>query len=75
RTLKDELHGKVENALSAGPLALAAAAFFGAVAILRLLHKFVENAPFHASLIVVGFAGRCKSFLSLFVENVTDLAV
>ena len=28
RTLKDELHGKVENALSAGPLALAAAAFF-----------------------------------------------
>jgi len=28
RTLRDELHGKVDNALSAGPLALAAAAFF-----------------------------------------------
>jgi high-affinity iron transporter len=28
RTLKDELHGKVDSALSAGPLALAAAAFF-----------------------------------------------
>jgi high-affinity iron transporter len=28
RTLKDELHGKVDNALSTGPLALAAAAFF-----------------------------------------------
>jgi high-affinity iron transporter len=28
RTLKDDLHGKVDNALSAGPLALAAAAFF-----------------------------------------------
>jgi high-affinity iron transporter len=28
RTLRDELHGKVENALTAGPIALAAAAFF-----------------------------------------------
>ena len=28
RTLRDELHGKVDNALSAGPVALAAAAFF-----------------------------------------------
>ena len=28
RTLRDELHGKVDNALSAGPLAIAAAAFF-----------------------------------------------
>ena len=28
RTLRDELHGKVDNALSAGPIALAAAAFF-----------------------------------------------
>ena len=28
RTLRDELHGKVDSALSAGPLALAAAAFF-----------------------------------------------
>ena len=28
RTLKDDLHGKVDTALSAGPLALAAAAFF-----------------------------------------------
>lgn len=28
RTLRDELHGKVENALTAGPVALAAAAFF-----------------------------------------------
>ena len=28
RTLRDELHGKVDNALTAGPFALAAAAFF-----------------------------------------------
>jgi len=28
RTLRDELHGKVDNALTAGPIALAAAAFF-----------------------------------------------
>ena len=28
RTLRDELHGKVDNALSTGPLAVAAAAFF-----------------------------------------------
>lgn len=28
RTLREELHGKVDNALSAGPIALAAAAFF-----------------------------------------------
>lgn len=28
RTLRDELHGKIDNALSAGPIALAAAAFF-----------------------------------------------
>jgi len=28
RTLRDELHGRVDNALTAGPLALAAAAFF-----------------------------------------------
>lgn len=28
RTLRDELHGKVDNALTAGPVALAAAAFF-----------------------------------------------
>jgi len=28
RTLRDELHGKVDNAVTAGPIALAAAAFF-----------------------------------------------
>ena len=28
KTLRDELHGRVDNALSTGPLALAAAAFF-----------------------------------------------
>lgn len=42
-------------AFAAGFAAGFAAAFFGAVAILRLLHKCLEIAPFHAVLIVVLF--------------------
>lgn len=57
-------------ALAAGFAAGFAAAFFGAVAILRLLHKCLEIAPFHAVLIVVLFIARRKCFFLLFVKNV-----
>lgn len=57
-------------AFAAGFAAGFAAAFFGAVAILRLLHKCLEIAPFHAVLIVVLFIGRRKCFFLLFVKNV-----
>jgi hypothetical protein len=55
--------------------AVFAAGFFGAVAISGSFTNIVENAPIHASLIVVGFAGRCKCFLTLFAEKCVVIAI